>query len=435
MCRIFSISQIATCSLDKKTQLLDLNLDCQLQILNEMDFASLIALSETSKHFSMLIPEVMKRKLAYKFLAFTMSNGGNQHIRETNKLIRIMNFQQVTKILHNFGSLISNIRVDALRNNETKLIYRYINSYCSDTLKQFEIRYAYENIFDEFTVPFRNVHSVIMRGNLEKLHKSKRQFNELFPALQKLTFKKVSIDEMSWFDLTFPRLEYFYLDILNVCDFANIFPESVTEKFLKKNPQIRSLVLRLVSRKMLIRVADLVPNLESLEINSYFETDEEGADDAIHFDYLKALRMRQSSWTMSRNLHLKNIEELEIDATHAECFRWIEFVEENRSLLRLRVTDRYLNDYEISRLAMANLSMVEISAGFSREVKDETMVNFIEMNKNLKKLHLIKSFDPTLNGNDENSSIQSTMTAIRNKFEDQWNINETYSEIFLERMA
>lgn len=400
-----------------------------------MDFASLIALSETNRHFSMLIPEVMKRKLADTFLGFTISYGGNKHIRETDKLIRIMNFQQATKILRNFGSLISNIRVDALRNNETKLIYRYINSYCSDTLKQFEIRYAYENVFDAFTVPFRNVHNVIMRGNLEKLHKSECQFNELFPALQKLSFKKVSIDGMSWFDLTFPRLEDFYLDILSVSDYANIFPLSVTEKFLKKNPQIRRLALRLVSRKMLKRVADLVPNLESLEINSYIETDEESADDAIHFYNLKALRIRQSSRTMPRNLHLKNIEELEIDATHAECLRWIEFFEENRSLLRLRVTDRYLNDYEISRLAMADLNLVEITAGLSREVKDETMVNFIEMTKNLRKLHLIKSFDPTLNGNDGNSSIQSTMTALRNKFKDQWNINETYSEILLERVA
>lgn len=234
---------------------------------------------------------------------------------------------------------------------------------------------------------------------------------------------------MSWFDYTFLHLEYLDVEITNVRDFATIHPESVTERLLKKNPQIRTLVLRMVPPKMLKIVADLVPNLENLQINFYLDEEDANAEYTVHFDNLKMLSIRQSSRTMPKNVYFENLIELEVDATESKCLRWLEFVEKSKSLVKLRVTDRYLCDEEISRLAMARLNLTELSAGFDRDVKDETIIQLIEMSKNLRKMELIKFVVPT-----ESTSLLLTAKTLREKIGNQWNIADSPSEIFIERM-
>lgn len=187
---------------------MDLNLDCQLHILNEMDFISLVALSEANKHFSNLVRDILKRKLANKLVIFTAPSItseknqteslsiGTRYVRETDDCIRIKQFTIGAKVLQSVGSLISNVRVDALPNNATKSIFRLVNLYCSKTLSQFEIRSAFDNILDEFIKPFEKVDKVTLRGNFENMHESDLRFDEIFPQIcvssvsKELAFKK-----------------------------------------------------------------------------------------------------------------------------------------------------------------------------------------------------------------------------------------------------
>lgn len=383
--------------MDEETQIKDLNIECQLLILNELDVSTLISLSQTSKHFFFLVEDVLKRRFAKKTITFNAPHLTNQ-ATETSETIHIRNIEVAKKLMKFFGHLMVNV--------------------------QFH-RHPRMNSFDffpnEFTTPLEKVEHISLHGRFNGLSNRKLQFFEIFPALRSLSVFTANIRDMSWVDHTYPHLESLNIYIWNVYDELGYFNPLVVERLMVLNPQIRKLVLGNLSRKLLNSVATNFPNLEMLELQQFGHFRSEDAQLELHFDKLKVLKMQRCFQSIPNNATFEALEEFETDGLPAKCKKWIHFIENNKNLKRLRVT-RTIDNAAVSQLSSINSNLVEIKLLCGKDVDDKSIIELIENNKELRKIQLI--FEKSMN---------STIGVLQSTFRSGWIIEVGKDYIILEK--
>lgn len=414
-----------------RTQPVKLNADCQWLILKECDLASLISLSQTNMQFSFMVKDILRQKFAKKLIIFSVPqfNGKIElHIHEDSDYIKVQHLHTILKILKHFGHLIRNLKIQhsTLPNKKISSVYKFVNLYCSDTLRQLHMTNSLGKFFDQFSKPFRSVENLTLHGIFDKLSSSQLTFVEVFPAISLLSLDMIQVKDMSWIDCTFSHLEHLDVFIWGNTGTLEGFPESATERLIRSNPQIRSLMLRNATPKLLKLVAIELHELESLELRSYNGSNFENHE--LIFNTVKVFKTQHGLESVPKNITFNKLEEFQTDGFPKRCSKWIELVEKNKSLKKLRVIQRYLDNEDVFKLAMANLNLTEISAAFDQEVIDESIIKLVENSKNLRKIKLI-SFGAELNKSNEISLEE----VLQKSFGSEWHINEKTNDIVFER--
>lgn len=415
---------------------MNLNIDCKWQIIENMDFLSQISLAETNKHFSSLVGDILKRKLANKWIILVRPHFEDldEDAYESPTNIEIFDLQIFSKLLTKFGHLISKLSIEIAHasQQEVKLIYKMVNLYCSETLTKFRIRNSGRNVLDQFTKPFEKVEEIFIRGEFEKLDGSQLHFSQIFPALRRMHFGKITVLDRKltkWVDCNeFPHLEHLFVEIFNRYDSQCRFTNELTKKFIKShNPQIRSLELFGAPLKLLKFIGDEVKNLEILVVRLHLNSTENGADYDIHFENVKVFKIIQAGQRLPDNiLTFEQLEELETDAFVEDFEKWLKFIENNRNLWKLNVS-RPLDCVEIQQITSINTNLTDISLSCQDDVKIENIVRFIENGKRLKRVNLELSSGRSLEFSD------SIINYLREHFE-KWTINRYGQRIRLEKI-
>lgn len=147
-------------------------MDCQQQILEELDLFSLISVSELNKQISNIAAGILQKKFAKKSLNLpSRSHSGtikSADISENSFSITIKNVQLFLKVLDKFGYLVKTLKIDHLSPHEISSIYEYINLYCSETLEQIDFNMRDHDFFNAFTTPFKKVQRVSILGTPER---------------------------------------------------------------------------------------------------------------------------------------------------------------------------------------------------------------------------------------------------------------------------
>lgn len=419
-----------------QTNLMELNLDCQLMILDQMPLSALISMAETNKYFQDLVMDVFERKfgktrvqIVAPFLDIPVS------YNQTEGPVKLKDFKTVSKVLRYFGQLIHSLKVKYLTSDMDlqTTVNQLINEQCSRTLKQFDIRSYRNNFFDDFLEPFKNVENVSVRGLFSSFSKEPSCFGELFPSMRNLKIQLAKGQNMDWFNHEFKQLEHVNVDLCYY-DPPGCFSEDIMIKFFNKNPQIRSLNISYFTRNLIQHAASELLNLENLQIK-YYEDDEstESTDEpnGIQFEHLKSFTMKSGSNSMPRNVTFENLVEFRTDANPKTCLRWFEFVESQKNLKKLVLFGRYLEKEEIFRLAAAKPNLVEATIRCKKDVDYETIAGFIENSKQLKKL-VLKFNEKSI----QHESFETILKLLRKNFSVKWTINEILEtrEITLECM-
>lgn len=311
----------------KPTRFMDLNFDCKILILEQLDLVNLIVLSETTKKLRIPISNVVSRKFHNKFISFAIpyfTGKTSNHIYETDAQIKIQHLQTMFKVLKYFGSLIRNLKVEVSYSPDarTHSLYKYINFYCSETLTQFHMKNAVEAAFDEFRKPFENVQSVSLRGQFDSLDGCTLRFSEIFPAMRRLSVRMVCISDMNWIEhCAFQHLEHLHIYMAHANHDSIPSEKAMNFELIKKNPRIRSLELENVSLQFLMFVAHNLPKLERLELQLSPKLIGAPLELQIHFEYLKVLKLQQHFQELPESLFVENLEELEIDAYPKDLHR------------------------------------------------------------------------------------------------------------------
>lgn len=410
---------------------MDLGWDCQLQILEELDFISLISVAETNDHFSSLVSDILRRKLAKKSIDFSVPlySGAIKanDVHETGHSFKILNAQLLFKLLDNFGHLIMSLSIHHFSPLESNSIYEYINLYCSETLERIHLGMKVNDFLNEFTRPFKRVKSVSIIGSPDKWTNPKLSFPALFPAVHELNLIIFSIEDASWFDHTFPKLEQISIDTLGSTGDSH---ETAIENIIRKNRQIRQLHLKNASLKLLKLLADET-HIETLTIQRFSnDSNIPGTDyNNIRFDNLKVFKIQNGFDKMPENIGIEQLEEFQTTFSE-DGSKWIEFVEKNKNLKQLYVLGHCINDNELYRIAKANPNLCELRGAFYRDVRDETIVNFIKNGIQLKKVHSSRYFDYDF---EKGKSFGTTMKVLREEIRNEWNIQELSEDIIFER--
>lgn len=417
-----------------------LNLDCILLIIEKLELLELTNISETNKNFSYLAADVFRRKYSRKTIKImgSFSIGSTKHIFYKNDEIEIQDHEIVPKVLRNFGHLIKSLRVDyiILFESEIKNINRYINFYCSNALINFDVHSGHDDFFDNMIKPFGRVTNVSVSGRFNSLGSKSLKLNELYPAMINLTMKNIKVIDSSWINLNFPHLNYLCVDVSQNTDprnAANYLSEADVVQLIRSNQQIERIRLGSITQNLLQMLAKYLPKLEHLELESYDEWNSYNFEHRkIRFDNVKRFEMESGSHSVPENITFNQLEEFKTDGCPNDCTRWIGLIENNKSLRKIHVYERYIRNSELLRLAQANLEMIEISLWCGRDVEDETIAMFIENSKQLMKMHLVKFTVPN-SGLVHLTSLKYTANTLRKKFGDTWIIRDFDSDVFLER--
>lgn len=373
---------------------MDLNFDCQLMILNEMSLASLVSFSQTNKMFLALITDILNRRFAKSTVSFEISGFHGEldkNAHESENVIKIQQSKLILNILKRFGQFITDleIKICDMQEKNIHVIKKSFAHYCSDTLKELRIvneHEQFDEFFDAFSTPFKNVSSVFLSGKFQALGNSIFGLKETFPSMRRLTLSSLEVFDMSWINQTIQNLVDVHIKIWNSAS-ENYANEEATATFLKKNPQIQNLMLRNARLKFLDLLSDEMTSLENLTLASYIEFSFHDVGHELHFDNVKFLKMEMGYRTVPKNLFLKNIEVFETDAFPSDCARWIEFVDKHKHLKTLRIT-YYLKTEQIRQLASIKPNLIEISLKLYDGVDVESVVELIENSPRLEKILL-----------------------------------------------
>jgi len=341
---IFKSNELCS-QMDSKTQLMDLNVDCQLLALKQLDFVSLLSLAETNHHFKSLVSLFLKQMFQKKWVDIVIRWPVPQEI--VGDYIKIKNLTIAEQLFKNFGHLIQKLKIN--RDYPEKVeyyrsIYKLVNLHCSKTLKEIRLVNYLNNFFDEFTNQFENVQNVYIRNIL----KTERRLNEVFPSVRRLHFHIFGFLSTDSINVKYTNLEH-----LKMCMNANEGPltEDVAAELFRKNSHIQSLELKRASPKLIKIAADSLPQLERLKLvhiqNNY-------NNESISFPKVKIFEMEGFVGSWFLNTKFGNVEEFSISGKYGlEVETILQLIENNKQLEKLQIIFSFYNDREFTSDALS----------------------------------------------------------------------------------
>lgn len=351
---------------------------------------TLIFLAETNEQLAPQVVEVLERKFAKKTLEFrdpyqTGEVGNN--VQEEFNSIYIRHFETASKVLKNHGNLIQKVRI-LHRNSSNEMsnsIYKSVNLFCSETLKNIEIdAYSHINSLGDFTKPFKTVDYVTLYGPFSAFGSDEFNFAQMFPALQHLVLFDIRSQDLSWVNQTYPHLETLLVDISKSADASDRLTNTLVGQLIASNPQIRNINLRHPSWQLMKIAAKQFLNLEKLKIKRYIESSDDDVNTNLAFENVISLEIMHGSKSVPMNSTFGQLEKFTTDALPSTCFRWIDLIAKTKTLKRLNVY-RELKNVEFQRLSLVQSDLERAFVMCAEDMQGETIVKFIENNQKLQK--------------------------------------------------
>lgn len=388
--------------------LVNLNIDCQLLIMERLDVLSLLSLSETNRHFSMMVENILRRKFVNKSISVTGRGSYATEVEESEKSIRISSLPEMLWLLKNYCHLISHLKIENVETYGNNTVYKYVDSYCSKTLTQIHLESMHQNVFDAFSTPFSNVEHVSLSGEFNKLDGAQLRFDQLFPAMRRLSLGMLKIADDKWMERNrFAHLEHIGV-LIWLYNQTGHLTEDVIIRLIQYNPQIQSLRLENVSPKFLQIVANQLPKLEHLDMKFSHVIWRESQNLSINFGHLKSLKIQQVFQVHPNQFVFNDLEELDTDANVADFDKWMTLIKTNEHLKKLRITRR-LKDVEFQRMTDACSHLTELSLTSDDDVEDTSIFKIFENCEQLERVHLAMT---------RNSSVK----ALSRLFQQDWTI-------------
>lgn len=421
---IDSLRQKIQKPLRNKTQFIDLNVDCKLLILEQMDFASLLSIAQVGKSYSILAADVFRWKFSMKTVILNDDSwldvrNADDSDYEDSGLVESFGLSIISKTLEIFGLIPKSIEVpqfifgdtilitklkmgltifkhfgndikklrlfyNYLNSEDSKALSKHINKYCGKSLEEFEINHCSANTLEVMLEPFERVKNVTFGYQLGRMGISTLPLNQLFPQLRRLSLNYIMDLNERYINCHLPHLEHLYVHVGVAKSFhgAHVI-ENKLETLIKRNPQIQSLTARSISPRFFKTINKFLPNLEYLAIYSFFFENER-----FHFDKVKKFTMK-SSFGSQDNITFSHLEELSINCFD-DCDDWFEFLGKHQTLTQFHIEHSTISDQTFEFLAMnlENLLEMSISLIHSTFMAPDTIINFLVNHRKIEKFTL-----------------------------------------------
>lgn len=251
----------------------DVNFDCLEEIFEWLGPNDLLNVADTCKRFRRVAAIVFDQKYETKYVSID---------KEETKLGRgndeITGFVASLQLLRCFGHLITQIDIhfDDI-NSETHCfeIFRYLNEYCSQTLRNFCVYGSQEVTIDDIIYKQFPQIAFISFGRCT-LGKNLTNFKKWFPHIGALVLFDSIILNPKCIETSFPYLRFFHCESRN--ETIQSFDEKTLKKFIKLNSQLKMFGLGQFSIQILQYMSKYLHKLDIFRIPS------EDSIDAHHSD-------------------------------------------------------------------------------------------------------------------------------------------------------
>lgn len=375
----------------RNTTFNDLNFDCMLLIVEQLNFTDLVAVAEIGSSFSTAAANVFKQHFANIPICFeTPDRPTNNHDEISPKKIVISRSETIKKVLTYFGHLISNLELYKTRGESERpqilLISELINLHCSDTLKRFTLNVDVfgDAFFESITKPFVKLEYLMMRGVYHNVIFP----TKLFPSITKLKMH-AKVTDSYFINGTFANLTHF--SVINEKRRANengmpfYLEDEDVKRFILKNPQIRSLSLECKSSKFLWFISQNLPDLEALTIKFYFEDTVDPREFA--FENVRYLATQHLSGRLPRGF--RNLEVYKHRFSKDWRNTWMDVLRNNTNIKEFELySSRLLDEEELIEISQLIPNVVKITLGIGQVVPDDRIIEFVANNQVLKTIRL-----------------------------------------------
>lgn len=381
------ISNPQSSSESPKIRFTDLNIDCAILILEELDFIDLLNAANASKRIAPAAADVFKRKFSQYRIVIThnftfpepkptgiISNALSQiglakmspkgsvvQVPEYFEL-KIEDYHMIVKTFRHFGAVISKLillnncdpKHKQLRRIQCRFLGELISNYTSECLIQLEFDMCSEKIMNSITMPLASVESVSF-GQQLNVEKSVFRMNELFPSVERL-FLNHYYTEVDNFNCHMPKLKFLYIrgGYLMHTIFKNP-KQSTDENMFTKNRQIQNISLYNTPPEYIETLNKLLPNLENLTLSFHWL---HGAQ--LRFDNVTSFCM-ESLLSPPNILHFPKLQTFSINNKPKQLSVWQAFLREHKFLTRFHLKYVDLNDREFEIFAVELPNLVELS--------------------------------------------------------------------------
>lgn len=386
-----------------QTKLSDLNMDCMLIILEQLDFMDLLSLAQVDKYFSMLAQTVFRRKFAndtivlYNFVSEDQHNKNGIISNALNRLgivekekvyhatlhydgnLQITDFEACLKTLEYFGNSIQKLKLysDNTDTKQSVIISKFIYKYCSDTLIEFELDIIKGSAPFFFPKPLKRLEHITIGNYLPRIGRKTPPMNHTFPAIRKLTLNFHNKGS-SYLNCYFPHLEHLNIEFVRSLD-------DITN-MLSLNPHIQSISYHQKSLQSLKKISEILPDLKSLTLGSFNSNYDE-----IYFANVTKFSMKENFYEFGspKNLHFPKLQEASI-FINVFSENWINFFKEHNQLERIVLNYCNLNDAQFEHLTPFFQNAVDISINRRAEdfITTNTIIAFVQNHKHLMKISL-----------------------------------------------
>lgn len=387
---------------ENRTMLCNINMDCMNLIFEEMDFTSLLNMVQTNKHISTIAVNVFRRKFSNKMISIEdysdlpkqieiFSNNWNwfgQRLKEiaserkthfvSDEQIKIIDRKLIINTLKYFGCVIKKLKITYANIDliESKLITRYLNKYCSDSLTELQLENCGGNILKYMNRPFKNVEHLTFGQRLLDVSNETPLMNQTFPNVQRLSLDLTEFSSQ-YPGCHLPHLIHLDLNINDLRDESNVI------KVIESNPYVRSINLRSISPNILEIISKMQPNLQNLT-NSMFPY----GVNRIHFTNVVTFKV-EDSLTSPSNFSFSNLKDVRMNCYGEQCNNWIDFVRDHNNLSRFYIGYSDMNDLQFERLSdLPNLVEMVIEHLQRNFFAIDTVVRFLNTHPNLQTFKL-----------------------------------------------
>lgn len=412
--------------MDKKTELMDLNDDCQFLILENLDFMSLLSVAETNTRYKSMIARIMKRifreTLVHISLAHFDYKKPEFDIKLYNDRIQINNFTIAARVVNNFGHLIQKLELEMISEENANIsIYNLVNLRCSKALKEISLHSSPNHLLNAFTNTFDTVQNLHVLNVLE----TDRHLNEIFPSIRRLDLAPFKLPNPNVISVKYKYLEY-------LCLYINgrwgPMTNQLAVEIIEKNAQIQSLKLLRASVQLVKMVADLLlPQLDQLNLDS---TQLDRTNETIHFRNVKKLTVKQIYFqSFFFQIQFGNVEEFILEEITESLFGETGFLQRNKHLKRFRLEPFHtlqFNTALFKRFAHTTTTIHDIFIGnvLVSEFDLENVAHLINNNNQLEKLQ-IEFFESVI--------VENMSAALRELISDAWSLDKFKNDLILKR--
>lgn len=390
-----------------KLKITDLNLDVQHLILEQLDFADLLNVTDTNSSLSTVAVDVFQRR-HYEVFVESVDAGRTYDIKEDGKCVSILNFDIILRTLKQFAGAIQHLTIRSsglptVSNDEKTKIANHLNNGRSyDSLKYLELGFADNNSFGQFDLLFPEVEELLFFFVGNGVSSQSLSLNQFFPKLRRLS---VGVDpdvDHSYLDHHFPTLEHLQLQATKY----GWNQHNLIGATLEKNLQIRSIEIDIHPFDYAVMVRRYLPNVENLTISSIWLK-----GDPVHFEHVKNFRIKTSQVESLGRLFFNHLESLVINYSSEYFDTWLQFFKRNSNLSRLSIECFGTGVYKFIELTNELPNLIEMSISAHKLIETADVVQFIENHPKLIKLNCVLG----IYGNEED-----VLESLRDQFENEW---------------